>query len=194
MEWLSKLKAEYKAGILLVSVMIVAALVAWYRDTPKVTPAAYTKPPPISSVSGVPKVPVVTKEIYVIPKKVAVSKIKHLPSEVADNESVEVLDTATTGPSEAGLDIVATLDKSTRKSSIFVKEKELPLIDFVNRGRVGVALGVSTDNGQQVGKVYGDWAFLRIGRAYLNAQAELRAKRDAPIEGIVSVGVDYRWQ
>lgn len=181
------------AGVLAVLALI-AGLAAWYKPTlPALPTNTYTEAPAQPKAGAVPKVDVEVKKVKVIPKGTAVKVIKDLPPEVATDDNTEVTNTATTGPSKAGVDIVTVINKETGETKILAKEKSRSLIEFLNEKRIGLAYGITTDNGQQFGKVFGEWTFLRVGSVHVGVQADIRAKQFGNAEGTAVAVVDYRW-
>lgn len=188
----TRTKVLLSALVLVCVLGVTSVLVNWYKPELR-PPQTFTKAPPISSLSSVPKKDIVIPKIKVYQKDVAAKKLPVLPTEVKDKVDVEITSSATTGPSKAGYNIVSTIDKNSGESSIYYKEKERSLLEFVNDKRVGVSYGISTDKGQPVGRVYGEWSFFRVGNAYVSAQVELRAKQLQQTEGVGSISIDYRW-
>ena len=178
--------------VLVCVLAITSALVNWYKPENK-PPQTYTKAPPISSLGSVPKIELTIPKIQVYPKDIATKKLPDLPPEIKDNVDIEITSSATTGPSKAGYNIVSTIDKNSGETSIYYKEKERKLFEFVSDKRVGMAYGVSTDKGQQLAKVYGEWTFFRVADAHLSIQTEIRAKQLQQAEAVGMVAVDYRW-
>lgn len=179
----------------LVIVCVLAAtsvLVNWYLPDSK-PPQTFIQAPPISSLASVPKIEIAIPKVKVYPKDIIVKKLPDLHSEVKDNVDVEITASATTGPSKVGYNIVSAIDKNSGETSIYYKEKERKLFEFVNDKRIGVAYGVSTDKGQQLGKVYGEWTFFRVADAHLSIQTEIRAKQLQQAEAVGMIAVDYRW-
>lgn len=170
----------------------ISVLVNWY--TPAVTPPqTYTQAPPIPALKSVPKIDIAIPKVKVYQKDIIIKKLPDLPSEIKDNPAIEVTGSATTGASKVGYNIVSSIDKNTGETSIYYREKERKLIEFISEKRVGVAYGISTDKGQQLGKVYGEWAFLRVADAHLSLQTEIRAKQAQQVEAIGMISIDYRW-
>lgn len=181
------------AGVLAV-LALVAGLVAWYKPSLPALPSnTYVEAPVQPKAGAVPKVGVEVKKVKVIPKGTAVKVIKDLPPEVATDDNTEVTDTATTGPTKTGVDIVTIINKETSETKILVKEKARSLIEFLNEKRIGVAYGITTDNGQQFVKVFGEWTVLRVGSAHVGMQADIKSKQSGAAEGTAVAVVDYRW-
>lgn len=172
---------------------LTSAVVNWYSNTPKIPSTVYVTAPPIPSLGPVPKVDLKVPSVKIIPKEIVVTKLPKLPDSVKTNSDIEVLNTATTPSSEAGFNIVSTINKKDGSTEILISEKERSLFEFVNKRRVGVAYGVTTTGGAQTARVSGEWSFLRVGSAYVTAQAEIRSKQLQNTEGAAYIGVDYRW-
>lgn len=177
----------------LVGVLVLtSALVNWF-EPPKPPPKEFAKADPIPALSSVPKVTISVPKVQVYDKPAATKKIPDLPKEITDNVDVEITASATTGPTKAGYNVVSVINKNSGESSIYYKEKDRALFEFVNEKRVGVAYGVSTDNGQQFGKVFGEWTFLRVGSMHVGVQADVRASNFGKTEGTATAVLDYRW-
>ena len=172
--------------------ILTSALVNWYRP-PTTPPKEFVKADPIPALGKVPKVSLSVPKVQVYDKPTAVKQLPGLPKELVDNTDLEIMASATTGPSKAGFNVVSVLDKNTGDSSIYYKEKERGLFEFVNEKRIGIAYGISSDKGQQLGKVYGEWTFFRAGEAHLSVQTELRAKQLQQTEAVGMLSIDYRW-
>lgn len=177
-------------GLLVLLVAATSYLARWYSP-PTEPPKTFTPAPAIPKLAAVPKVKVGVKQVEVIPKEIAVKGLPDLPDDVVNNDNIEITGTATAPQSKSGYEIVTTINKEDGSSSILVKEKPRKLLEFISDKRIGVAYGISSDKGHQVGKVYGEWSFLRVGDAHLSVQAEMRAKKD--VEAVGMVAVDYRW-
>ena len=175
-------------------IALIAGLVAWYKPSLPALPSnTYVEAPAQPKAGAVPKVDVEVKKVKVIPKGTAVKVIKDLPEEVVTDTNTEVTNTATTGPSKAGVDIVTVINKETGETKILVKEKSRSLIEFLNEKRIGVAYGITTENGQQFAKVFGEWTVLRVGSVHVGVQADIRAKQSGATEGAATAVLDYRW-
>lgn len=177
-----------------VVVLFLTSLTVNLFDHTTVPPKTFTPAPPISKLANVPKITITVPKIDVLEKGAAVKKLgDKLPPEIKDNTDVEIMTSATTGPTKTGYDIISTIDKKDGKTSIYYTEKERSLFEFENNGRIGVAYGISSDSGKQTAKLYGDYTFFRVGEAHLNLQAEIRSKQLDKTEAIGMVGLEYRF-
>ena len=196
---IEKLKALPTRTKILISTLIVvivlaltSSLVNFYKP-PTVPPRTYTEAPAIPKLAAIPKVKLEVKEIEVIPKETVVKVIHDLPPEVKDNPNVEVTNTATTGPTKTGYNIVATYDKKDGKTSIYYTEKERKLFEFEDDKSVSVAYGVSSVKGQQVIRLNGDWSFFRVGEVHIAAELEAKIKQMDSIESSAFIKATYKW-
>lgn len=117
------------------------------------------------------------KEIVTIEKIKIVEKLV-LPPSIANDPNQVVTGNADVPPSEGGTSVVSVLDISTGETTIVAKEKPLSLFGFPSDVEVGIRYGLSTDTAQQ-GQVYGRWSFLRVGKLYLGAYADVSTKPEA---------------
>ena len=172
--------------------IITSALVNWYRP-PTTPPKEFAKAEPIPELAKVPKVTIAVPKVQVYDKPAATKKIPDLPKEITDNVDVEITASATPGPTKAGYNVVSVINKNSGESSIYYREKERSLIEFLNEKRIGVAYGITTDNGQQFVKVFGEWTVLRVGSVHVGMQADIKSKQSGTAEGTAVAVVDYRW-
>lgn len=195
MSWLwEKFKAlptEYKAFSLLVPLILVAAIVAWYSPSPVPPGPDFTQPPAIKG-TDVPKEdkPLASGKVRVIPKKKVKDAVKQFPKELEPDE-VEVLDTAELPATENGYKVISSINTTTGESKLLTKENSPPLFAFENKKRVGIGYGIGTQG--TTAKVLGEWSFLRVGNAHVSVQGEIKATTASSPEATASVLVDYRF-
>lgn len=189
---IKELPARTKALGLFLLLAIVSLVFSWYNPTPKGSPN-FTTAKPISGTSSIPKKEVVVAKgtVKVLPKNL-VNKKTPIPPEILNDESKEISATADVPPSEAGSEVISVIDVNTRETVLMTREKQLSLFAFENKGRVGVAYGIS--NYGTTGKVYADWTFLRIAKAHLGAQVEINSTTTREPEAKALIKIDgYSW-
>lgn len=186
-----KLKSITWQQWILVAMLLLAIgsmLSALQNKNPKPSPGVFTTAP--SLVASHDKTLRTISYIKVISKAEA-KKRGNLPPEVEADEDLEIIEEATIPPSENGSVVVATVNTTTGDSAINYKEKEAPLFAFVNKRRVGVGYGISTQGTEA--RVFGEWTFARSGNTYLSGYGEINTKAwDAP-EAKALLLIDNRW-
>lgn len=191
-EFWKKIPIIYKTLALFIIIGIISALVNWYKPSP-LNPSTYVTAPTIPAVATVPKIKIPIKEIQVIPKEIANKKLPDLPEEIKVDSSKEITGTATTGPSKTGFNVITTVDKNDGSTSILYKEKPRSLFEFVNEKSVGLAYGVTTNKGQQLLKLNGEYTFLRVGEVFISAETEIKMKQLENMEGSAYIKATYKW-
>lgn len=176
------------------AVMLLAALKAWYTPPATPTQPGFAAAKPIPALAMVPsvaiKLPAAT-QIKVLPKEHVAVKQQALPAEVVQNPAQQITATATAPASQAGTQIVTTLDTTTGVTSIYTKPIEPKLFELVNLRRIGAGYGLST--GGSVVKVFGEWSFLRVGNAYVGVQADMTAQTNRAVDARGLLVMDYRF-
>lgn len=183
------LSSKSKVLCLLIPLMVIAAVVAWYKPSPIPAGPGFIEPPPISG-TDVPKVdkPVKGGKVKVIPKDDVEDSVEDLPEEIK-KPNTEVLATAKLAATENGYEVISTINTDTGESKLSAKELTPPLFAFENKKRIGAMYGVGS--GGPVAGVFGEWSFLRVGNVHVSVQGELRATKTP--EAAASVLLDYRF-
>jgi len=130
------------------------------------TTGIYSTPPPAKGMPLKPSITVAVKAIQVYDKKHAV-KAMHLPPEVADDPTKEIVATGLLKPSEGGYTVAAVTDTGTGVTELVTREEPRPLFAFGGRSEVGTLAGMTT--GGQAVLAYARQDILRVGPIHLGA-------------------------
>lgn len=187
------LPGERKALCVFIPLILMALIASWYDKTPqRRANSGFPQAPPIAGTEGgKTDVKIKPGTVKVIPKKKVKDAVDPLPPEV-DEPDIEVTATAEVPPSEAGTQVISTINVTTGDTKIFQKENKLPLIGFESLKRIGVGYGYSTRG--TTAKVYGDYSFLRVGVFHLGVQAEIEATTTRVPEAKAMAIIDCRWK
>jgi len=175
--------------VVLVALLILSSIVAWYRGQSKPTGSKieYVKVPQIREVTKIKRVEIPVEKVVVLEKEAAAKKLD-LPPEIRDDPDRQIAATAIIAPYEGRTNVLAVLDVASGGMSIMAKQVALPLIDFENRKEIGLRYGSSMKHSLE-GDLYGHWDFFRIARAHLGVYGEINTNGDAK----AMVQAAYKW-
>ena len=188
-EWLKTLSLESKITSVLVALLLVAILFAWYHPENKLPTKIPVVLPAISSVVSVPKEVVNVPKLKVY-RKSNIAKKVILPADVVTDPNKQVTAVVDVPPSPAGAEVTAVVDVVTGDTVLLAREKELPLLAFETMKRIGVGYGVGTAGTEA--KVFIEYTFARVGNFYLSVYAEVDAGAVRAPEAKALATVDYR--
>ena len=132
------------------------------------------------------------KEIVTYEKKAVAEKLQLSP-EITQDENKQVIATAVLEePSEAKINIVAIMDKTTGESSIIAKQMPLSFFALENKKAIGLrygyhASGVAAQELQV--DIYGRWDVVRVGAVHIGFYGEVTTGGD----GKAMLNAEYRW-
>ena len=181
---------------LLIFVAILAgapAIYGWFFRPAPDAPHVFIEAPSAKEVIKIKKVFVPVKQVEVIDKAPASKKLS-LPDSIKNDDNKQITVTGEVKPDRNKGDIqaVAVLDTSTGKSTMFMKQKYLPLFGFENEKEIGVRYGIAIslagDIAPASAEIFGRWTFARVGAMHLAVYGEASQRQaQAMIEG------SYRW-
>lgn len=183
---LADIAAETKAGLLILCVVCASALFFWYKEPPEKLSSHYTRPPPITTASEIPKDTLKVTQVKVLRKSEATKKLG-LPPEISKDPTKEITATADIPATRNGAEVVAVFDTSTGDTTLLAKSKPVPLIAFETEKRLGIGYGLTSRMTQEAA-VYADYTFLRAGNIY----AGIRGVIDSSPEAKILVTLEYR--
>lgn len=175
------LRNNKTAVILFIVAVVAVSSAAWNWYHPRTTTVTRTQYQTVGKEKVVEKIRTVKvpgpKEIVTIEKQVIVEKLV-LPPSIASDPNQVITGNADVPPSQGGTSVVSVLNTVTGETEIIAKEKHLSLFGFPSDVEAGIRYGLSTDTAQQ-GQVYGRWNFLRVGKLYLGAYADVSTRPEA---------------
>ena len=147
---------------ILLCILIVAGMLFIYKLFFYHAPVTgiYTTPPPAKGMPSKPSKTVAVKEIQVYDKKQAAEEM-HLPSEIINDPTKEVVASALLKPSEGGYTIAAITDTSTGVTELTTREEPRPLFAFGGKSEVGALVGITT--GGEAAIIYARQNIGRVG-------------------------------
>lgn len=171
-----------KTAVMLAIVAVVAvSSAAWNWYHPQTRTVTQTQYQTVEKEKVVDRIKLVKvpgpKEIVTIEKQVIVEKLV-LPPSIASDPNQVITGNADVPPSEGGTSVVSVLDTVTGETQIISKPKPLSLFGLPSEIEAGIRYGLSTATVQQ-GQLYGRWQFLRVGKLYLGAYADVSTKPEA---------------
>lgn len=188
--YIKKLPSEKKALVLLLTLVVLAAVVGYYREKPQLPTIKPVVMTPASAVKNVPVEAVAVKNLKIY-KKSALQKKVQLPEEVLADDNQQVTAVVDVPPTEGGAEVSSVTDVVTGETRIYAREKPLPFLDFENEKRIGVGYGVGTQGA--TAKIFASWSFLRVGHTHLSVEGEVNSSALRDPEAKASVVMDYRF-
>jgi hypothetical protein len=185
-----------KSGIALIVMFIllllaiIAAIWGWYRPPVTISKTEFDKVPGIKATANIKKVRIPVKEIVTLDKKTVSEKLK-LSEEITKDDKKQIIATAELEePSEAKINIVAIMDKTTGESSIIAKQMPLSFFALENKRAVGLRMGYGSAAADKTqADIYGRWDVVRVGAIHLGLYGEVTTTGD----GKAMLSVEYRF-
>lgn len=132
---------------------------------------------------------VVQPEINVITFKPTVKKKQKLPKAVQANERQQVTAATRVEQSERQTEVTAVLDMDTGRTELFTREIERPWMEWQNRNRFGVYLGIN-HHGQVTVRAVARHEFARTGPVTWAAVGMADMTRGG-VGGFVGIGAEF---
>jgi len=180
------------AFIILGSTAISGAIWQWYHPKTVNTHTWFT----VKEVKHVDKIRRVMvpgpKEVQVIEKEKIVKELI-LPAWIANDPNKQIIATAEVPAYKGKTDVVASLDLTSGKSDMLIKQKPIPFFSLDSELAIGAGYGISSDKGQMV-EVHGRYTFLRLGNVYIQGYGEVAAgtRADKQPEARALIQAEYR--
>lgn len=175
------------AGAVAALAVIAAGLHTWLTRPAPLPAGQYTAPLPERPVADLPRSALPVKQVQAYDKAAIVRKLPALAPEVA-RPNRQIIANADIPATRGGASAVAVLDTDTGESTILVREKPRPLVEFEGDGAVGLRYGIN-ESLRTEGTIYGRWNVLRVGNVHLGAYAEVTTDAEATAQ----VGLEYRF-
>jgi hypothetical protein len=162
-----------------------SALYFWYKKPSVITVTEWKEPKEVVKIKRV-EVPG-PERIVTIEKAVIVDKLK-LPEWIKTDVNEQAIATAVIEPYRGRTNAVSLINTKTGIGQIVAKQEPLPLFGFLNDKEVGVRVGYSIKQGQEI-DVYGRWDFARVGNVAIGVYGEATSYG----EGKAMISAGYRW-